>query len=182
MVDVGARLRHFRQQHGLTQRMLAQRSGINPSTISLIEKNRTSPSVGVLKRILDGIPISISAFFTDGVANQQDDFAFKSDELLELARGPITLRQVGGDLTGKALQIMYERFEPGADTGSTFLRHEAEEGGFVLAGEIELTVGDKSVVLTTGDAYYFDSRRPHRFRNLSDAPAELISACSPPSF
>ncbi|WP_235216179.1 cupin domain-containing protein [Ruegeria halocynthiae] len=35
-------------------------------------------------------------------------------------------------------------------------------------------------VLKAGDAYLFDSRRPHRFRNTSDQPAEIISTCAPP--
>jgi len=37
-------------------------------------------------------------------------------------------------------------------------------------------------VLEAGDAYYFDSRQPHRFRNVHDQECELISVCTPPSF
>jgi mannose-6-phosphate isomerase-like protein (cupin superfamily) len=62
------------------------------------------------------------------------------------------------------------------------LRHEAEEGGVVIRGQIELTVGAERRVLGPGDAYYFDSRQPHRFRNLGEAEAEMVSACTPPSF
>lgn len=40
------------------------------------------------------------------------------------------------------------------------------------AGRIELTVGTLTRVLNPGDAYYFDSRLPHRFRNVGDGPAE----------
>jgi len=43
-------------------------------------------------------------------------------------------------------------------------------------------VGEDVAVLGPGDAYYFDSREPHRFRNAGDTPCELISACTPPSF
>ena len=54
-VDIGGRLRHLRMLHGLSQRELAKRAGVTNSTISLIESNGTNPSVGALKRILDGI-------------------------------------------------------------------------------------------------------------------------------
>jgi mannose-6-phosphate isomerase-like protein (cupin superfamily) len=37
-------------------------------------------------------------------------------------------------------------------------------------------------VLREGDAYYFDSRSPHRFRNVSDGVSEIISAVTPPSY
>ena len=62
-IDVGARLRYVRMQRGLSQRALAKQAGVTNSSISLIEANEVNPSVGVLKRILDGIPISLSEFF-----------------------------------------------------------------------------------------------------------------------
>jgi len=37
-------------------------------------------------------------------------------------------------------------------------------------------------VLGPGDAYYFESDQPHRFRNIGPEPCELISACTPPTF
>ncbi|MDX6909197.1 helix-turn-helix domain-containing protein, partial [Serratia marcescens] len=62
-IDLGGRLRFLRQRHNLSQRELAKRAGVTNSTISLIESNQTNPSVGALKRILDGIPIGLSEFF-----------------------------------------------------------------------------------------------------------------------
>ena len=65
-------------------------------------------------------------------------------------------------------------------TGRAMLRHDGEEGGIVLRGRIELTVGDRREILGPGDAYHFSSRIPHRFRNPGDEECELISACTPP--
>ena len=77
---------------------------------------------------------------------------------------------------------MTETYQPGADTGDTMLSHDSEEGGVVLRGRIEVTVGHQATILGPGDAYYFDSRLPHRFRNLGEDVCELVSACAPPSF
>ena len=62
------------------------------------------------------------------------------------------------------------------------ISHEAEEGGLVISGEIEVTVGDRVGLLKTGDGYLFDSRLPHRFRNLGPEDCVIVSACTPPSF
>jgi mannose-6-phosphate isomerase-like protein (cupin superfamily) len=43
-------------------------------------------------------------------------------------------------------------------------------------------VGDVTRLLGPGDAYYFESRRLHRFRNAGDEVCEVVSACTPPSF
>ena len=59
-VDIGGRLRFIRARQKLSQRELAKRSGVTNSTISLIESNQMNPSVGALKRILDGIPMGFA--------------------------------------------------------------------------------------------------------------------------
>ena len=63
-IDVGAHLRAVRTMYGLSQRELAKRAGVTNGLISLIEQNRVSPSVSSLKKVLDGIPMSLAEFFT----------------------------------------------------------------------------------------------------------------------
>ncbi len=179
--DVGARLRALRQRHGLSQRELAKRAGVSNAIISLIEQNRSSPSVGSLKKVLDGLPLSLADFFAMESPGRPQVF-FAAAELVELAGGRVSYRQVGRDLSGRALQILHERYARGADTGEVLLRHDSEEGGVVIRGRLEVTVGDRRQVLGPGDAYYFDSRVPHRFRNPGDEECEVVSACTPPSF
>lgn len=179
--DVGARLRALRERHGLSQRELAKRAGVSNAIISLIEQNRTSPSVGSLKKVLDGLPLSLAAFFAMELPTRPQVF-FAADELVEIGGGRISYRQVGRNLQGRALQILHERYAKGADTGEVMLRHDAEEGAVVIRGLLEVTVGDQRRVLGPGEAYYFDSRVPHRFRNAGDEVCEVVSACTPPSF
>lgn len=179
--DVGARLRVTRKQLGLSQRQLARRAGISHATLSLIEQNRASPSVGSLKKILDGIPMSLGEFFAEA-APMPDEVFFAASDLVEIGSGAISYRQVGRALPNRAIQMIREHYQPGADTGPAMLIHAAEEAGIVLRGHLEVTVGDRCRVLGPGDAYYFDSRLPHRFRAMDGEAVEVVSACSPPSF
>nr|WP_294645415.1 cupin domain-containing protein [uncultured Aureimonas sp.] len=180
-IDIGGRLRQLRLAHGLSQRQLAKRAGVTNSTVSLIEANATNPSVGALKRILDGLPVGLAEFFAFEPALDARVF-FRMDELVEIGKGPISYRQVGESLFGRALQILKECYQPGADTGQVPLVHEGEEGGIVLSGRLEVTVGEERRILGPGDAYYFESRRPHRFRCVGPSPCEVVSACTPPTF
>jgi len=79
------------------------------------------------------------------------------------------------------MQILHERYAPGSDTGKATLHHKGEEGGVVIRGQLELSVDGERYVLGPGDAYYFDSSRPHRFRNVGLEDCEIVSACCPPS-
>lgn len=183
-VDIGHKLRTIRKERGLSQRELAAKAGLTNGTISLIEKNRTSPSVASLKSLLDAIPMSMAEFFSTLEETTAPKVFYRADEFTEIspsAAGQVALRQLGR-VEDHALQVLHETYPPGADTGPELLSHEGEEAGIVTEGAIEVTVDGAVRVLEKGDGYLFDSRLPHRFRNCGDAVCEIVSACTPPSF
>lgn len=179
-IDVGGRLRLLRQSEGLSQRELARRTGVTNGTISLIEKNQTSPSIASLKKVLDGLPLSLTEFFDVGEPIEKKVF-FTPDELVQVTESPLDFRRVGRR-PDSSLQVMVERYSVGADTGRVLYRHEGEEAGVVITGKVEITVGSEKRILGPDEAYAFDSRMPHRFRNVGNDECVVISACTPPSF
>ncbi len=178
---IGQRLRELRQRHRLSQRKLARQSGVANATISQIESGKLNPTVSMLKKVLDGIPIRMSEFFSDK-PEMPDRVFFRADELTEIADGGISYRQVGANLTNRSIQFIKECYQPGAGTGKHRITHEGEECGLILKGRLQVSVGDQTTVLREGDAYYFKSSQPHSFSNPGNEPCELISACTPPSF
>jgi mannose-6-phosphate isomerase-like protein (cupin superfamily) len=56
------------------------------------------------------------------------------------------------------------------------IKYEGEEAGIVVEGEIELTVDHQTYQLATGDGYFFRTHLPHRFRNLGEITAKVVSA------
>jgi transcriptional regulator with XRE-family HTH domain len=179
--EIGRRLKLIRSKLAMSQRQLARVSGVANATISQIEAGRLNPTVSMLKKVLDGIPISMSEFFVDDF-EMADSMFFRAEELTEIADGGVSFLQVGANLHNKSIQLLKECYQPGAGTGRHELRHEGEECGIVLSGRLEVTVADQTAVLRAGDAYYFKSEQPHQFRNPGSEPCELITACSPPSF
>ncbi|KMN08928.1 XRE family transcriptional regulator [Pseudomonas helleri] len=182
---VGARLKALRQSRGLSIRGLAELAGVPHATLSIIERDKSSPSVSILKRLLRPLNVTLSVFFSDSAVVDRAVF-YKANELVELADGKkLSYRQVGANLENSSMMILHERYEPGADTGEEgeeLYSHDAEEGGIVIEGRLEMTVGDEIRVLSPGDAYYFDSRLPHRMRNPFDEVCIVVSAVSPPTF
>jgi transcriptional regulator with XRE-family HTH domain len=178
-IEVADRLREVRKRNGLSQRALAKRCEISNATISMIESKKLNPSVAVLKQILDGIQMDLATFFA-GEASKPESIVYRADDLVKISRGKISYWQVGRELTGRNMQILHKRYQPGGDTGKVALHHIGEEGGVVIRGRLELTVDGTRYLLGPGDAYYFDSSRPHRFRNVGPEECEVVTACSPP--
>ena len=182
-MDVGARLQAIRKLKGLSQRELAKRAGVTNSTISMIEKNSVSPSISSLKKVLGGIPMSLVEFFSMDLAEaNQAQVVYKSDELIDIGSGAVTMKLVGRAHPNRVMAFLDETYPPGTDTGIEMLNHEGEEAGVLVEGRLELTVGEAVYILESGDSYYFESNQPHRFRNPFDVPARLISATTPANF
>ena len=87
-------------------------SGVANATISQIEAGKLNPTVSMLKKVLDGIPISLSEFFADDV-DAADRIFFRAEELTEIADGGVSFRQVGANLHNKSIQLLKECYQPG---------------------------------------------------------------------
>jgi len=190
--DVGARLKAVRKSKGLSQRFVAEKSGVTNGMISLIEGNKSSPSISSLKKILSVFDMALSDFF-EGDTDRPKQFVFRHEELTEInpqkvfgnadqqSLQALSLKRAGNTEI-KNLLMIYEVYEPGADTGAEAYSHEGEEGGFVIEGQILLEVDGETEIVKAGDGYLFDSRLPHRFRNVEKERCVLVSACTPPTF
>jgi transcriptional regulator with XRE-family HTH domain len=179
-MNVGKQLRAVRTAFGLSQRELAKRAGVTNGMISLIEQDRVSPSVGSLQKVLSAFPMTMAEFFTRDMEGREE-VVFRAEELPDVGTDNIHYRLVAAARRDRKMSILWESYEPDSDTGEDLLSHDGEEGGVVVEGQLELTVGGKTWVLGPGDAYYFDSRLPHRFRNTGDVRARIVSANAPPT-
>lgn len=178
---VARRLRVVRQSRSLSQRELARRTGVGSGTISQIESMATQPSVSVLKKILDGVPMDLATFFSFELSAADSPIIRKKD-LVDIGAPGLKYLLVAASRPTRKLQMLHEFYQPGRSSGRRALSHEGEECAIVISGRLEVTVGDETFLLEEGDAYYFSSTTPHRFRNPGPGICEIVSACTPASF
>lgn len=166
----------------MSQRELARRAGLTHGTISFIERNKISPSIGTMRQILDVLGLTLSDFFShEPEPEPEPRWFFERKDLFEVGTGGVSLLQVGRSLVGRPLQVLLETYPPGTETSREPYRVEGgEEGGVVIEGEIEATIGDEVRTLRKFDAYLFPTSLPHKLRNVSDRDCVLISATTPP--
>jgi transcriptional regulator with XRE-family HTH domain len=181
--NLGQRLRDFRVTRSLSLRALADSSGVTASALSQIENGKSSPSVSTLKKVLTALETTLGDFFRQDIEINGSSNVFPAKTLTNVASGPgLRYLSLPGASSSRALQILDENYAPSSDTGPELYSHAGEEGGICISGQIELTVNGSTEILNPGDAYYFRSALPHRWSNIGDEPARLISACTPPSF
>jgi transcriptional regulator with XRE-family HTH domain len=182
MPRIGHHIKELRNRRKLTVRELATRSGISHATISLIERERTSPSIDTLSAMLDALGTTLVGFFGDIPPSVPCSPFYTEEDLVEIGDAQaVSYRMLGMNHPNRQILMLRETYQVGAHTGAAF-SHKAQESGFVLSGELEVTVGSESRLLRSGDGYYFDSQLPHRFRNVGKTSAVVISAVTPPTY
>lgn len=174
----GRRLAEIRQQMGLSQRRVAELSGLTHSAISTIEQDKVSPAVSTLQKLLKVYGLSLSAFFAEKVIDAAPKVVIDAHELVEIGSQGVSLRLIHNGDSQRTLAMLLETYEPGATTGER-IRHQGEETGTVLEGEIVLTLSGQNYRLHTGQSYVIDTGQPHSFTNSSTRPCRIISAHTP---
>lgn len=78
-----------------------------------------------------------------------------------------------GRIPHKHVDFLLITYEPGGTSSSSglLMRHSGTEFGFVVSGELTLTLGFDTHRLRAGDAVSFDSSTPHSYRNETTEPA-----------
>jgi len=177
-VNVGQRLRELRLECGLSIRALAERSGLNVNTFSLIENGKTSPSVSTLQQIAAALEVPITAFFeTNAPKNRVAHIAARNRPRMAFAHG--VLEDLGAGLTSRAVEPFVVTLEPHASSGDTPIVHTGFEFVFCLRGRMTYRVEDQSYVLEPGDSLLFESHLPHCWQNDQAQPAQAILVLYP---
>ncbi|MFA0810121.1 helix-turn-helix domain-containing protein [Microbulbifer epialgicus] len=176
--DLGLRLKMVRKIYGISQRELARRAGVTNASISFVEQGRVSPSVGSLKKILAGVPMSLAEFFSLKLVEPGQIF-FRASEMPDVGDGLVRSQLLGGVHAGRSMSILRRVFPVGLGSGPDLSVTDGEIGGIVVAGELEVTVGSDLALLGVGDGFYFSGRRPHRFRNSGHCDCIVVHATAP---
>ena len=180
---VGARIRELRKAHGRTLQDVASAIGISVSYLSQIERDVSRLPIGVLKQIADALGVHMNWFFhngREGPANERDVIVRAgSRRNLTFTGLGITEELLSPNLAGP-LELLISTIHPGAD--SEFYAHDGGEAGLVMAGTLELWVGQRRFRLEVGDSFAFTSTEPHRCANIGDAPVKVLWVITPPHY
>jgi transcriptional regulator with XRE-family HTH domain len=194
MPSLGGRIRAERARRGISLRALAGEVGVSASMISQIENGKSQPSVSTLYAITTALGISIQDVFDAPLAGAEPAASAAPTTMLAVL-GSSRGRRLGpvvrpddrqelvldtgviwdrlGELPPHPVDFMLVTYPPGATSASTggLMRHTGSEFGYLVSGELVLTLGFEEVHLSAGDAISFESTTPHSYRNDGTEPA-----------
>ena len=171
--DIGRQVRTIRRQRNLSLRGLAEMCDLSPTTISLIERGDSSPSVSTLHRLATALGVPITSFFQEPEAQVQV-IVTRATERRSLGTGDIQMESLGSGLRGQAMELFAVTLTPGSSSGTEAIVHAGHEVVYCIEGQVEYRIDGRSYVLSAGDALLFEARLPHCWRNQGQDPAMFL--------
>jgi transcriptional regulator with XRE-family HTH domain len=179
---VGADLRALRKARGLTLTGLALEVGRSVGWLSQVERDLAEPTISDLRRLANALDQPLSLFFGPMSAPEDERgyvVRWNSRRVLGSAAEGLTEQLLSPDLSG-SFEIVRSVFDPGAER-TEFVVRPTEEAGYLIAGELEMWIGERHFHLKPGDSFRFKGER-HRWRNPGDEPAIAIWVIAPPVY
>ena len=177
-INVGRRLRELRAGRGLSMRLLAEKSGLNVNTLSLIENQRTSPSVSTLQQLAQTLQVSISAFFETNQDTKQIVHQ-KSGTRPKAAFSHGSIEDLGGGRTHFSIEPLIVTLDPRAGSGKYPIVHTGQEFVYCLEGCIAYSVDNETYLLEPGDSLLFEAYLPHHWKNMKDTFSRALLVLCP---
>lgn len=182
-LDFGKTVKELRLKHEMTLRDLAKASGCSISFLSQLERDMMSPTVASLRKIADALGVTITSFFSDDDGDKDRIFVRKDERVrIGSQASKVTYESLKPRNANSILEPLYHTLEKGAYSGDDNNMHLGEEFVYVLQGQVEITVGDKPMILNEGDSAVYNSNIPHRWKNTFDGKTILLWVNTPPSF
>jgi transcriptional regulator with XRE-family HTH domain len=169
---IGSRVRDRRTDRGWTLDELAERSGVSRRMVVNVEQGASNPSIATLLRLSDALGIGLPV-----LVDVERPGALR---VVEAGQAPVLWHGrsggqavlVAGTIPPDVVELWDWTLEPGEAHRSEAHAAGTRELLLVLAGRVELTVGQRRQLLSTGDSAQFTGDVAHGYANPAvDGPA-----------
>ena len=170
VLNVGEKLKGLRASRSMSLRLLSQKSGISANALSLIERNKTSPTVTTLTAIAKAFNMGVHDFFSTQAQDAKD---------FVICRGVgkqsgMLIEPLASNLRQQNLHPVLVRLAPDEKFREDFCFHPGDEFVYCLSGQVECEVGGTKIRLEEGDAVTYKAEMPHRINNVAPVGSQAL--------
>jgi transcriptional regulator with XRE-family HTH domain len=169
LVPVGKKIKKERIRKKMSLDRVANETGLSIDYLKKIEAGKEIPPVGTLLQLARALEIDSGFFLREQETSLKSRIKAYTKRTENYAYTTLTPGAENKHL--KAFKVI---IDPMQDHKGVGYQHEGEEFVYVLAGKIELTVGDHVNMLNASESLHFNSGIPHKIRNIGEEKVELI--------
>jgi transcriptional regulator with XRE-family HTH domain len=169
---LGKTIQRLRKAYNMSLGDLSEQSGVAKSIISQIERNETNPTLSTVYRLSRALDTTIEEVLRNDNQQMFIEHQLKSGvPILESQDGLCRLAIAGPLNLVEQVQWYDFRARPKGVLESDPHPSGTVEHLYLLSGEIEVTTGDATTRVKTGETLRFRGDLPHRIVNVGEGEA-----------
>ena len=177
---IGNKVREIRKEAGLTLKQLAEATDLSSALLSRVENGQAMPSLATLQTIADSLKVDIGYLFKiEGekryVISRKGTRKITYSERGSTGKPTYEVEQLAEGMENPFMEPIIATLLAREDEDFNAIAHGGQELMYVLEGKVELTLGEKKIILRKGDAAYWDGDIPHKGISLSKKPARSLN-------
>jgi transcriptional regulator with XRE-family HTH domain len=179
-IVVGENLRHLRRKSGLSLEQLAAKSGVSRAMLGQIETGKSAPTINLLGRIAEALKVSVPSLISNPASGGTVIVPRDRATVLASSSGGFTCRALFPWGDPQSIEIYEVTIIANHSEDVAAYEPGVKKALVVLAGEIEITVGqDSPARLSEGDSIVFNADSPHTLHNTGDNDAKAFLVVAP---
>jgi transcriptional regulator with XRE-family HTH domain len=160
---LACRIRELRTERGMTLQEVADATGLSKGQLSKIETGGVSPPIATLAKLAEALEVSIGEFFAR--SGGDDTVVFFPKSVRQNVRGRLSHRAYRYELLvpGRKRRDMQPMIVTVDSRTYKFklMDHAGEQFIYLLEGEMDYVVGDRTYQVKEGDSLYFEASNLH---------------------
>lgn len=178
--EVADRLRGLRDALDLSREEMAEQCGIEPTLLALYESGSSDIPVSFLHRLAAIYGIELTALLFGLEPKMDTYYVTRSGNGVKVERSKAySYQDLAAGFTHRTMAPFLVKIAPGATDAHVNLNtHEGQEFNYILNGEVQITVGNKTIHLSHGDSIMFDAQIAHGLTAVGDKEATIIAIIS----
>ena len=175
LMEMGMRLRELREIKGFSESEMAQKLGKSVKEYTEFEDGKQDFSFSFMLNVATILGIDVINLLS-GNSPKLSDCALvkKGQEFFIKKEGAYDYKHLAYTFKNKKGEPFFVTCMPGEED-KVLHTHESQEFNFVLAGKMQLKIGDMVYELEKGDSVYFNSNIPHGIKVLGDEPVKFLA-------
>ncbi|MCF8146574.1 MAG: FAD-binding protein [Deltaproteobacteria bacterium] len=167
----GEKIGKLRQAQAWSIENLAEATGQTPDFIARVESGEISPPVSFLLRLSGALGVDPGTFL-----HKEEQAAIRDQRVQAFVKRTrsYSYQTLTPGAEKSHLRAFMVTIESHHDHKPVEYRHEGEEFIYVMAGDLELTLGGKAHVLKKEECIHFNSDIPHKLKSLSNEPTRCL--------
>jgi len=168
-VPIGKKIKKARTSKKFSLDRVANETGFSIAYLKEVESGKSIPPVGALLQIARALQIESGSLLRESESKLESRIKAQTKRTDNYAYTTLTPGAENKHLKGFLVTIEAQKNHKGVG-----YHHEGEEFVYVLAGKVEVAVGEHVNTLERGDSLHFNSGIQHKLKSVSDEKAELL--------